>query len=226
MLDAFSLGENTNYIKALPLETKMRFREFMKLSSNYNHAVQMRDFEKAQSLAKSLSSKSNHYPLSEVTAHNEAFINASNHHLDLAVAALNIKDQATAIKQTNDAKVLWPENPRIAIISEMFSSGVTTTINNSLNYQKAVTSFNHLRRAEDYHELLKPEVFQQFEMQFKAANDNRSLTQLQEFKATWSPLLQTIEKLLADSHNEPVLAWEDALSLQNDHSELNLYRHY
>ncbi len=117
LAESFVLGEHLPALHLFPHDSRLRIYEFAKKGSELATAVKVKDYLRAEALARHLEEMAKDYDPTEALTAVQAFRNVSRMHLARARNAALSGDAETLERELRAATEIWPNNPDLADVS-------------------------------------------------------------------------------------------------------------
>lgn len=216
LLEAYAVGEHLSSIQTLPLEFKQQLYTFESKSNKLLDSIDSRDFDQAKTLNAVLKKMAVDYRHAKTEAYISGFTTASESYTVAAFAHLTKGDKKAMFQAIENARSLWPLNPKIKELNQLVKLEMNETDENLSAYRDAVKLFDQLVINQDYLLVLKKENWNIFITEFNLKKDAPRLDQLGEIMQKYEPAILTLkecEQLVITK--QPILAWEKCNELKN-----------
>lgn len=221
LLEAYAVGEHTTYIQTLPIEKKAKIYKYIKTSNSLLNAIDARDFATAEKLNKKLIEQASDYKYTKMDAYIAGYTRASNQHTNNAFLHLADKNDKLMFEEIENAKALWPNNPRVEEFYEVVNAGLEEIKNKQSTHENTAKEFDDLYKEQRFFEILNEQNYTKFAAQFNIHQDFSRLDLLRSILKSHRPILEELAvcKELAEN-DQHIQAWERCKLLHSKHSDV------
>lgn len=149
--EAFAVGEYLPEIRLLPRTKKREVLEFTRKSNQLLSALEVKDYERAESLVHELEKMSRDFDSAKPMAAIETARTVGALHLAKARAAASSGDRATLETELRAATEIWPRNPALAEVSGAIFTQTDVQ-------QQALIDFDRLHAQKNYRQIYEDKV--------------------------------------------------------------------
>jgi hypothetical protein len=149
--EAFAIGEYLPEIRLLPRSKKREVLEFTRKTNQLLSALEVKDYERANSLVRELETLSRDFDSAKPMAAIETARTVSALHLAKARAAATSGDRATLESELRTATEIWPRNPALAEVSGAIFTQTDVQ-------QQALNDFESLYGQKNFRQIFEDKV--------------------------------------------------------------------
>lgn len=151
LMEAFAIGEYMPSVRVLPREKKRKVVEFSRSANNLLSAIEVRDYEKADSLLSEIQKVSKDFDSSKAMTLIQTAKAQSNMHLAKARNAAVSGEKSLLEEELKMAATIWPLNPDLKkVATKIYDQGDVQ--------QQAIVDFDRLYSQKNYRQIFEEKV--------------------------------------------------------------------
>lgn len=141
--EAFVMGEYLPRVRRLPLEKKSLVLEYVRDSNQLISAIEVKDYELAETLIERMRSVARDFDYSKPRAMIETARTVSRMHLQRARTAAMQGDEDVVAREMRNATEIWPTNPELRELGEMIGKASDIQSQALLDFDRLYSQRNY-----------------------------------------------------------------------------------
>lgn len=151
LMEAFAIGEYMPSIRVLPREKKRQVVEFSRSGNNLLSAIEVRDYDKAESLLNDIQKVAKDFDSAKATTLIQTAKTQSNMHLAKARNASMSGEKGAFENELKEAATIWPMNPDLKkVATKIFDQGDIQ--------QQAIIDFDRYYSQKNFRQIYEDQV--------------------------------------------------------------------